>query len=144
MYSVTANIFPVVAPTITMRSDTTLVSTGGNTTISCTAEGFPAPNVTWYHNGTEIIDPVTTSTNGVVVSSSVLVSLAMANDSGQYTCNFTSPVSVYSVVTATIQVLVQGRIISDFLNEMFKICCCCFVVVVFSSNNRCARTSYKS
>lgn len=112
------HIFTAVAPIIAEVSDTTLITRGESNQISCTAEGFPAPNITWYHNGTEITDSVSTTTNDVTVISMVVVSMATANDSGLYACNFTSPVAEYKAVSATVEVFVQGKLI---LQELFML-----------------------
>ena len=80
-----------------------------NITLVCTAVGFPAPEVTWFHNGTlESNDSyITDVINAYTTSSSYVQLIADTDDSGSYYCQVT--VDGYSAITSdTVTVLVQG------------------------------------
>lgn len=105
------NLLFTVGPYITEFSAPSTVARGGAGSLTCAATGFPMPQVTWYHNGsmaTSDGDTVMISTvvEGRLVSSTLIISMAMSNNSGNYTCNVTSP--EYGEVTRSGVVLVQG------------------------------------
>ena len=102
-----------VAPRIIIVSDLTLVATQDNTTIFCQAEGSPAPSVVWYHNLSKLIESThvtieNTATNDLIVTSKIIISMAMVNDTGNYTCIFSSLIPSYNFVSSTITTYVQG------------------------------------
>ena len=82
----------------------------GNIIQSCNATGFPLPSIQWYQNGTLVTEDDRTSISNLTDSRSVLstltVSVAMTNDSGEYHCNASNTVG--SVVSDTVTVFVQG------------------------------------
>ena len=106
--------FFAVAPRITNASDLTLVAALNNTLIFCQAEGFPMPSVIWYHNTSELMANTRVTINNktmndLIVISEITISAAMMNDSGYYTCNFTSSITAYGIASSTIVLYVQGR-----------------------------------
>lgn len=101
-----------VAPYITGVSGRTVVTTEDSTIIFCEGEGYPAPNVTWYHNESAPMEDTrvtikNTIENDVIVTSEIIISMARMNDSGNYTCSLSS-ISTYEGVSSTIVVFVQG------------------------------------
>ena len=87
-----------VSPNITvLEGETVTIIEGGN--ITCTATGYPVPDIVWlYINGSEV-DKTRLVTSSVMVTgvgnvSIVSVSMieVMRGDSGVYTCLATNPV----------------------------------------------------
>ena len=104
-----------VAPRITSVSDLTPIATQDNTTIFCQAEGSPAPSVVWYHNSSKLIESThvtieNAATNGLIVTSRIVISMAIVNDTGNYTCIFSSLIPAYNFVSSTITIYVQGML----------------------------------
>ena len=74
--------------------------------LNCEGEGFPVPDITWYRNGTVIDasedDRVSITTTPVPlansVSSMLVITMAMLEDSGEYHCTLSSSVSEYEDV----------------------------------------------
>ena len=102
-----------MAPRITSSSNLAVVDEQANTIISCQAEGFPAPSVSWYHNASMLLENdrviiTNTTTNDVTVKGEINITMAMIQDSGNYTCFFRSPISTYKLVFSTIVISVQG------------------------------------
>ena len=107
--------------------------------LSCGANGYPIPNITWLLNRSEVDLQISNETfssgSGSFlsiqveeilglrsVSSRLSVSMAMTNDSGNYTCLIVSPVSEYGpVLTQPALILVQGTLSS--------MCACCICAV---------------
>ena len=90
------------------------VATMEDIILTCTASGYPAPSISWTHNGTTINESISqiniTTQNGESVSISTLtVTGALINDSGEYECFATSPIGNFQIVNSgPVTVLVQG------------------------------------
>lgn len=83
--------------------------------LTCSATGFPAPNIVWYHNDTAVTVVecvmVTTSSARYQTNSSIAITNAVTNDTGDYYCNVTSPVSAFGPINSSVAlVLVQGQL----------------------------------
>eukprot|EP00090_Calanus_glacialis_P041134 TRINITY_DN7227_c0_g1_i2.p1 TRINITY_DN7227_c0_g1~~TRINITY_DN7227_c0_g1_i2.p1 ORF type:complete len:2186 (-),score=220.82 TRINITY_DN7227_c0_g1_i2:579-7136(-) len=98
---------------------------GKDATISCTAEGAPAPNITWYFNGGQI------SFSGriqILEDGSLLIATVRSTDHGKYTCIRTNEAGSVEG-SAWLKVLVRTQIIqppSDtkvILGHVAKISC---------------------
>ena len=84
-----------------------------NITLTCSATGFPVPNITWQYNGNTIsaLDRVEISSisSYYQVNSTLIVRIAKIDDTGNYSCTATSSIADYIPVVSTIvMVLVQG------------------------------------
>lgn len=126
----------LVAPAISDHPNDLNVTIMEEFFLSCEANGFPIPNIVWQLNGTDIeflnATPFSGSGSGSgsnsglgsgslipiqvteeyrvrSVSSTLTISMAMTNDSGNYTCLIISPLSEFSpILTQPARVLVQG------------------------------------
>ena len=75
--------------------------------LSCVATGFPVPDsITWFHNGTPVdsrfsgVNITTHSVNVYTTRSTLVISSAQAEHSGDYYCVADSPRQVYNNVTS--------------------------------------------
>ena len=80
--------------------------------LTCTTSGYPAPLISWTHNGTDIDENdirinIIESNGDRYVMSALIVSGAMTNDSGEYACNATNTFS--TAIGGPVTVLVQGE-----------------------------------
>lgn len=99
-----------VAPYLTVFSTPPTIPSGGPGTLACVAMGFPAPQVTWYHNGSLLLsDGGVTVSGSTVGTSTVDVSSANSSNSGNYSCRVESSVQGYDVLIRSATVLVQGN-----------------------------------
>ena len=85
-----------------------------NIVLSCSATGFPAPTIVWYHNDTAITTMgrvnIASTSSHYQTNSTVTITSAMTNDTGDYYCNITSSVSAFGPVSSSVAlVLVQGQ-----------------------------------
>lgn len=119
-------LFCTVAPEISEHPAALNVSISGSFSLSCAANGVPTPEIFWLLNGTEVdllnttlfsgsgsgsLVPIeVTETYGVrSISSTLDVSMAMTNDSGNYSCLIVSPIADFPPITTDpARVLVQG------------------------------------
>ena len=88
-----------------------------NFTLVCSASGYPVPTITWTHNGTMVSeeenDQATIISENITsrsVRSTLTVSMAAINNSGDYACIVTSSISNFQNLTSgPVTVLVQGE-----------------------------------
>ena len=90
----------------------TNVTTTEEVILTCIASGYPAPCISWTHNGTDIDEndnriSITESNGPKYVMNTLTVSGAMINDSGEYVCNTANTFS--TAVGGPVIVLVQGK-----------------------------------
>ena len=82
-------------------------------TLECTAEGFPAPSIQWYHNNTMISNSSnryivdTTSMNSI--TSILRVIMGDFTDSGLYHCEANSSEFVDNVNSDVVTVSIVGE-----------------------------------
>ena len=106
--------FAAVAPEIETNPVAMNVTRNHTITLECSATGYPAPSITWWHNRTIISQTIRVSisnTSSYFQTTSILtVTMSMTNDSGHYFCTATSSISVFNSVNSTeALVLVQGQ-----------------------------------
>ena len=103
-----------VAPLIDVPPMDMNVTTTEDIILTCTASGYPAPSISWTHNGTNVSESISiniTEQNGERMTVSTLtVTGADFNDSGQYECFATSPIGSFQTLeSGPVTVLVQGK-----------------------------------
>ena len=107
------SFFPTfsVSPVVTEHPpDQNVTSFEGTIMLSCTATGFPAPTITWFHNDTleNSVFYTTEDINCYTTRSTFIKLRAETNDSGTYFCR--AEINGYdSVDSNEAIVLVQGE-----------------------------------
>lgn len=104
-----------VNPNITSTSGPTTGSVKDMIMIFCQGEGYPAPSVTWNHNASELTENTRVTIQNTVankrrVTSVITISKPLVNDSGDYTCIFTSSIPIYDMVSSAMFLIVQGNV----------------------------------
>ena len=82
----------------------------GNITLSCTATGFAAPTITWFHNNSMEDNALYTSEmiNAYTTRSTFIMSMPATSDSGRYFCR--AAVDGYDEVhSSRVTILVQSE-----------------------------------
>lgn len=103
-------MFPVPAP----PGPVTAI-TGDSLTLQCDATGFPAPTISWYKGGDQVVEDsrITIATNStgaggpVAVTSTFTITGVQLQDEGDYTCQAEN--SVTAVSTLILEVTVAGE-----------------------------------
>ena len=104
--------YPTVSPVTTEHpQDQNVTSFEGTIMLSCTATGFPAPTITWFHNNTMEDNTSYTSEmiNDYTTRSSFIMSMPATIDSGMYFCRAAISVHDQEVDSSRVTVLVQGQ-----------------------------------
>ena len=72
--------------------------------LSCSADGFPAPNIMWYYQG--MISKIVNSTNSTYNESTIVITDLMLSNGGNYACEISNLESILpNVMTATVAVI---------------------------------------
>ena len=109
MIIIIISFFPVVSPVVIEHPQhQNVTSFEGIIMLSCTATGFPAPTITWFHNNSMEGNTSAQRINDYTTRSIVTISMPATNDSGMYYC--TAAVDGFNDVDSnTVTVLVQGE-----------------------------------
>ena len=74
--------------------------------LSCSADGFPAPNITWTFRARNFMNETVNSTNTTYAESTIVITNLMLSHGGTYECIITSDASTMpSTSIATVAVL---------------------------------------
>ena len=106
-----------VAPLLLVGPSAVNATLSENFTLVCSASGYPVPTIIWTHNGTivseEENDRATIISENITsrsVRSTLTVSMAAINNSGDYACIITNSISDFQNLTSgPVTVLVQGE-----------------------------------
>ena len=88
----------LVIPDISVEVMDETQDEGDTASFICQATGGPVPTISWYFNGTLLVDGAThtiseTSVNTTTVNSTLTIMSVQSSDVGTYTCNATNVVS---------------------------------------------------
>ena len=104
-----------VAPLLLMGPSDVNATLSENFTLVCSASSYPIPNILWTHNGTMVNEDENDRATIIPelitlrsVTSTLTVSMAAINDSGDYTCIVTTSV-IQNITAGPVTVLVQGK-----------------------------------
>ena len=62
--------------------------------LSCSADGFPVPNITWLFQGMNFTYETVNNTNSTYTESTIVITDLMISYGGMYTCEINSTVAV--------------------------------------------------
>ena len=106
-----------VAPLLLVGPSAVNATLSENFTLMCNTSGYPVPAIIWTHNGTTVNEEengratiISENITSRSVRSTLTVSMAVTNDSGDYTCIVTSSIGDFQNITSgPVTVLVQGE-----------------------------------
>ena len=121
-----------VAPLLLVGPSAMNATLSENFTLLCSASGYPVPTIIWTHNGTLVSEDENdraTITPQLITSRSVMstlaVSMAEINDSGDYACIVTSSIGDFqNIIAGPVTVLVQGK--TSFFLHPYSVSLFCY------------------
>ena len=111
IYCVYCCIFGLVTPRFITEPQNVEELIGNSVNLSCSAEGFPVPEITWFFNDMMMITNETTTTNSTNVTNieSILMIPDLAlSDGGDYSCQIDSAATSMPLSSSTAIVTVIG------------------------------------
>ena len=85
----------------------------GAVNLSCSADGFPVPDITWLFQGMPYTNETVKNTNSTYTESTIVITDLMLSHGGIYSCEIDSPALVMSSSSATVAVI--GGKINDYV-----------------------------
>ena len=73
--------------------------------LSCSADGFPVPDITWLFQGMPYTNETVNITNSTYTESTIVITDLMLSHGGIYSCEIDSPALVMSSSSATVAVI---------------------------------------
>ena len=101
--------FYVVAPhfiTVPQNSEEFIA---GAVNLSCSADGFPVPEITWLFQGMSFTNETINNTNSMYTESTIVITDLMLSHGGVYTCEIDSPAVVMSSNYDAIVAVIGGK-----------------------------------
>ena len=90
--------------------------------LSCSADGFPAPDITWTFRGMEFTSGILDSVNLTYAESTIVINNVMLSDGGMYECIIDSDaIMVSSNRSATVAVIDGMCTCSSFILQCIGI-----------------------
>ena len=99
---------------------------GSAVNLSCSADGFPVPDITWLFQGMNFTSEPVSITNSTYTESTIVITDLMLNHGGIYSCEIDSPAVVASSSSSATLAVIGGKIhiLLYALKDLFNTCTC--------------------
>ena len=104
-------IFCLVSPQFLTVPEDVEAFIGTPVNLSCAAEGFPAPNITWTLQGMPFTNETLNSTNSTYTESTIVITNLLLSHGGNYSCQIDSDATVMSDISNATVAVIGGKII---------------------------------
>ena len=84
---------------------------GSAVNLSCSADGFPAPSITWYFQGMIFPNETVNSTNSTNAESTIVITDLMLSHGGTYTCVIDNDAVMMSLSHDATVAVISGKYI---------------------------------
>ena len=89
---------------------------GSAVNLSCSADGFPVPDITWIFQGMNFTNETVNITNSTYSESTIVITDLMLSHGGVYSCEIDSSAAVMSSSNDGTVVVIGGKITFAFKN----------------------------
>ena len=79
--------------------------------LSCSADGFPVPDITWTFQGMPFTNETVNSSNSTYTESTIVITNLLLCHGGSYSCEIESAAAVMSSSSEAIVTVIGGKII---------------------------------
>ena len=83
---------------------------GNALNLSCSADGFPVPDITWLFQGMILTNETVNITNSTYIESTIVITDLLLSHGGVYACEIDSPAAVMSSSSNATIVVIGGKI----------------------------------
>ena len=78
--------------------------------LSCSADGFPAPDITWTFQGMPFTNETVNSSNSTYTESTIVITNLLLSHGGSYSCHIESAAAVMSSSNSANVTVIGGKI----------------------------------
>ena len=103
-------MFCVVAPHFITQPQSVEAFIGAVVNLSCSADGFPAPDIMWLFEGMTFTNDTVDNTNTTYAESTIVITDLMLSHGGTYTCDINSTAIVMSRSSSAAVAVIGGKI----------------------------------
>ena len=87
---------------------------GNAVNLSCSADGFPVPDITWLFQGMNFTNETVNITNSTYTESTIVITDLMLSHGGVYSCEIDNPAAVMSSSSDATVTVIGGKITFAF------------------------------
>ena len=109
-HSVHSLIFYLVAPQFITVPQSAEEFIGSAVNLSCSADGFPVPDITWLFQGMNFTDETVNITNSTYTESTIVITDLMLSHGGIYSCEIESAANVIPSTSEAVLAVIDGKI----------------------------------
>ena len=99
----------LVAPRFITEPQSVEASIGSAVNLSCSADGFPMPMITWSFQGMPYMDNIVNNTNSTYAERTIVLTNVTLTDGGSYSCQINSAVIVMSESSDATLAVIGGK-----------------------------------
>ena len=96
---------------------------GSAVNLSCSADGFPIPDITWLFQGMNFTNETVNITNSTYTESTIVITDLMLSHGGVYSCEINSSAAVMSSSNDATVIVIGGKITFAFKDYANMLCC---------------------
>ena len=78
--------------------------------LSCSADGFPAPDITWLFNDMTFTNETVNITNTTYTESTIVISMLELSHGGNYSCQINRTAATMPSISSTTVAVIGGKI----------------------------------
>ena len=103
-------MFSLVAPRFIAVPQSVEEFIGSPVNLSCSADGFPVPDITWLFQGMTYTNETVNTTNSTYTESTIIITDVILSHGGIYSCEIDSPALVMSSTSDATVTVISGKI----------------------------------
>ena len=108
-YTLHVVYYCLVAPRFITEPQSVEASTSSAVNLSCSADGFPTPDIRWFFQGMNFTGNTVDSSNSTFAESTIVISDLMITDGGMYSCEINNAAIVMAHTHAVIITVTGGK-----------------------------------
>ena len=102
--------FCLVAPRFIGMPQSVEAFIGAAVNLSCSADGFPVPDITWTFQAMPFTNETVNSSNSTYTESTIVITNLLLSHGGSYSCRIESAAAVMSISSSATVAVIGGKI----------------------------------